>query len=82
MACVSRSHTEQEEQNGDKHYTEPSAKVWTEVTQGTVGSGSFTNRHTGKQIAISLAILNITQLVLTAVYSEIPNNNFSWIYEL
>lgn len=44
----------------------------------TQGCGVFRNERTGKGIAISLAMLNITQLVLTIIHSENSNNKF-WL---
>lgn len=44
----------------------------------TQGYGVLRNERTGKGIVISLAMLNITQLVLTIIRSENSNNKF-WL---
>lgn len=42
----------------------------------TQGCGAFRNRCIGKRIGILLAMLNITQLVLTIIHPENSNNKF------
>lgn len=46
--------------------------------QQSQGCGVFSNKHIGKGRAVSLAMLNTAQLVLTIIYSENSNNNF-WL---